>query len=494
MKQFLFSSIIACSFSASFAQEGVLDATYGTAGIVETTENHTAYAIAIQTDGKIIFAGSKWDAAIGVNFGIFRHNSDGSVDMTFGTNGTTSFDFFTASDEIKGIEVLSNGKILVAGIIVEASTRKLGLARLNADGSIDNTFGTSGKVVLAIPSATNLDISSMKLLPSGKILIAGTTDGYSTSVIIQLDASGNLDTAFDTDGIYTTSTLSTIQSLAIQSDGKILASGASTFNAAIIRLNANGSSDNTFGVNGKYTNSTMLFGGLKAFVDLTPDGQILSAFGSSASTTVSYMKLTSSGTLDNSYATSGVGLFDVAGNDYPNAMKALANGKMVITGSGYINSSTTDGYIARVNADGTMDNSFGTNGVTITSIRPTEEDNFLDLEIQADGKVVIVGNQCGGSCRYTSARYTSSNGVGVSEITNNTFTIYPNPVQHTLNIQAIDLNSIENYSIITLDGKTMQRDRLNQASIDLSNLESGVYLLQLTSIDGTIATTRFFKQ
>lgn len=492
MKQFLFSSIIACSFSVSFAQEGVLDATYGTAGIVETTENHTAYAIAIQSDGKIIFAGSKWDAAIGVNFGIFRHNSDGSVDNTFGTNGTTSFDFFTASDEIKGIEVLSNGKILVAGIIVEASTRKLGLARLNADGTLDNTFGTSGKVVVAIPGATNLGINAMKLLPSGKILLAGTKDGFSTATIIQLDASGNLDPTFDTDGIFNTNALLDVQSLAIQSDGKILASGAQV--VSVLRLNANGGLDNTFGTNGIYTNNVSLFGGVKVFVDLTPTGQVLVAYGSSVSTTVYYLKLSNAGVLDNTYATNGIGSFNVAGNDYPNAMKALSNGKMVITGSGYINSSTTDGYIARVNADGTMDNSFGTNGVTITSIRPTEEDNFLDLEIQADGKVVIVGNQCGGSCRYTSARYTSSNGVGVSEITNNTITIYPNPVQHTLNIQAIDLNSIENYSIITLDGKTMQSDRLNQASIDLSNLESGVYLLQLTSINGTITTTRFIKQ
>ena len=138
MKKQLLTLILGLSLSA-YAQEGILDATFGTSGVVKTDDNRDVYATDIQSDGKIVLVGSRYDAN-GTDAGIFRHNTNGSTDNSFGTNGAVIIDFFGKQDIAKGVKVLADGKILVGAIVTEGTTKKYALVKLNSDGSIDNTF------------------------------------------------------------------------------------------------------------------------------------------------------------------------------------------------------------------------------------------------------------------------------------------------------------------------------------------------------------------
>ncbi|MFN3444576.1 MAG: delta-60 repeat domain-containing protein, partial [Bacteroidia bacterium] len=330
-KQLLATALMVATFAQ--AQEGTLDNTFATGGVFKTEENHSASKSAIQADGKILLCGSKYDAN-GTDFGIFRHNTNGSPDLGFGTNGAVVIDFFGKTDVANGIAVTDGGKILVAGTVTEGTTKKYALVRLNSDGSLDNTFGTSGKVVANISGATSLGLTTFTVASNGNIMLGGTADGFSKAALVVFKNTGELDVTFDTDGILQPSSMVEIQSIKLQTDGKILIGGNGSNFATIVRLNSDGSLDNTFGTNGKFTNNAMTIGGANTYIDLTPEGKIIGIFGSFASSEVNMLRLTSAGALDTEFGTGGKTTFNaVNGNEYPTAIKVQVNGQVLVIGS-----------------------------------------------------------------------------------------------------------------------------------------------------------------
>lgn len=492
MKKQVLTFILGISLYAQ-AQEGTLDATFGTSGVVKTEDNRDIYAMDFQTDGKIVLAGSRYDAN-GTDVGVFRHNSDGSLDNSFGTNGAAIIDFFGKQDIAKGIKVLADGKMIVGAIVTEGTTKKYALVKLNADGSIDNTFGTAGKVVTNIPNATALFLSTMTVSSDGKIILGGSADGFSKAALAVYTSAGDLDVTFDADGIIQPSSMTEIQSIKVQTDGKILLSGNGSNFATLVRMNTNGSLDNTFGTGGKFTNNTMTIGGANTYIDLTPDGKIIGIFGSFATAEINMIKLTVAGTLDNDFGTGGKTAFNaITGNEYPTAIKLQANGKLLVTGS---DGGSANIFLTRVNADGTLDNTFGTNGTTVTSVREGGEDNAKALAVQPDGKIVIAGNQCGGMCTYILLRYNANavgNPTGLSKVKENSMiAVYPNPVSETLQVKLSDNSHIKAMIIMNMNGQKVKEVN-NSANIDVHDLANGLYFVQVTTHKG-IYTQKFIKQ
>lgn len=492
MKNIIFTLSLGLSL-ATYAQEGQLDATFATAGVFKTTENQNAFKSAIQSDGKILLCGSQYDAN-GTDFGVFRHNTNGTVDVGFGTNGAVVVDFFGKTDVANGIAVVEGGKILVAGTVIDGTTKKFGLVRLNSDGSLDNTFGTSGKVVTNVPNATSLGLTTITIAPNGNILLAGTADGFSKAALVVYKNTGELDLTFDTDGILQTTNIADIQSVKIQPDGKILISGSSLNYATIIRLNADGSNDNSFGTNGRFANNAMTFGGANTYIDLAADGKIIGIFGSYANPEINILRLTSTGTLDNDFGTSGKTTINATNtNEYPTAIKVQPNGKILVTGS---IGSSADLFIARINKDGTLDNTFGTNGSTLTSVREGGEDNALTLLVQSDGKIVVAGNQCGGMCTYILLRYNANAVENPTSVLapNKNFTanIYPNPANENLYITMPETNTIISTNILNVNGQKIKESKDNLV-IPIHDLPNGLYFIQITSNHGSI-TQKFIKE
>jgi len=212
---------------------GSLDTSFSTDGKVTTafgTSNDVATSVAIQSDGKIVAAGYSYNGA-NYDFALVRYNMDGSLDSTFGTGGKVTTAFGTGDDGAKSVAIQSDGKIVAAGYSDNGANYDFALVRYNTDGSLDSTFGTGGKVTTAVGTGTD-NAKSVAIQSDGKIVAAGYSyNGANFDfALVRYNTDGSLDSTFGTGGKVTTAfgtSNDEAYSVAIQSDGKIVAAGSS---------------------------------------------------------------------------------------------------------------------------------------------------------------------------------------------------------------------------------------------------------------------------
>ena len=253
-------------------QSGTLDPSFGTGGKV-TTDFAGSGAIAVQPDGKLVAAGA---ATINdqVDFALARYNSDGTLDTSFGTAGRVTTDFGGRWEGASSIALQGDGKIVVAGTTEVGQFAAFAVARYNSNGTLDTNFGSGGKVITGF--------------------------------------------ANDTDRVALGPVSAQAYSVAVQPDGRIVATGYANVDGeedfALVRYNANGTLDATFGAGGKV---------------ITEFGRLQQGF---------------------SYA-------------FGNSIAVQSGGKIVVAGEAYISSGLVlnrDFALARYNSNGTLDTSFGT--------------------------------------------------------------------------------------------------------------------------------------
>lgn len=253
-----------------------MDLNFGTSGKIITdlgNSDNGASSVAIQSDGKIAVAGESND-----DFAIVRYNSDGSIDNTFGNAGKVTTNFVN-EDVCYSIAIQSDGKIVLTGVCDYGNSTSFATARYNSDGSLDNSFGTTGKVINVVGGPIS-NIYSLAIQGDGKIVLGGYQYMSGTHfVLLRYNIDGSFDNSFGSGGIVSTnfSGGDEINSLAIQSDGKMVVAGESNNDFAIVRYNSNGSIDNSFG-NGGIT-TTDFGGGLDIgySIALQNDGKIVIA-------------------------------------------------------------------------------------------------------------------------------------------------------------------------------------------------------------------------
>jgi uncharacterized delta-60 repeat protein len=154
--------------------DGSLDGAFGIGGKVTTDffgNTDVVHDLAIQSDGKIVAAGTTGGSFLGFDFALARYNSDGIPDDTFGAGGKLTTDFFGDTDSAAGVVVQCDGKILAAGSVLNGSDSDIGLARYDTNGNPDPTFGINGKVTtdfLADEQGRGLGLQS-----DGKIVVGG---------------------------------------------------------------------------------------------------------------------------------------------------------------------------------------------------------------------------------------------------------------------------------------------------------------------------------
>ena len=189
----------------TFAAPGDLDTGFGSGGKVNTpfgSSTDSASAVAIQSDGKIVVAGSSFNGA-NFDFALARYNTDGSLDASFGTNGKVTTDFSNRDDNAYAVAVQSNGKIVAVGRGSNGSNYDFALARYNTDGMLDASFGTGGKVMTPIGSGDDI-ARAVAVQSDGRIVAAGRSAGSSKvdfAVVRYLgDAVAMRPAQFDFDG------------------------------------------------------------------------------------------------------------------------------------------------------------------------------------------------------------------------------------------------------------------------------------------------------
>src|SRR3990172_1156507 len=162
----------------SFAQ-GELDDTFGKVGKVITnitpSYDDYGYSTLFQEDGKVIVAGYAYNGpSSNANFNVVRYNIDGTLDETFGIGGRVTTDFNNSHDYVStgGAAIQSNGKIVVAGYSYSGSNSDFAVARYNVDGTLDSSFGISGKITTDFGSNSDYGYS-IAIQNNGKIVVAG---------------------------------------------------------------------------------------------------------------------------------------------------------------------------------------------------------------------------------------------------------------------------------------------------------------------------------
>ncbi|PYP90004.1 MAG: hypothetical protein DMF61_02040 [Blastocatellia bacterium AA13] len=226
---------------------GDLDASFGSGGVVTTNffgGFDIAQSMAIQGDGKIVVAGSAGGPTGESHYALARYNTDGSLDSSFGVGGKVFTTESPSSDDLFGIGIQSDQRIVAAGLNF--------LVRYNTNGSLDPSFGVGG-----LAPTLGVAPESLALQPDGRIVVAGFGSTAFNFAVGRFDSSGNPDVSFGSRGVTATqlSSEDTAFDVAIQADGKIVAAGYTTNplsgrDFALLRYNSDGALDTTFGTNG----------------------------------------------------------------------------------------------------------------------------------------------------------------------------------------------------------------------------------------------------
>ena len=244
--------------------DGTPDSTFGIHGWTVTdlgTQYEFPNCVALQTDGKIVAAGRRTGTPLS-DMVMVRYHPDGRVDSLFGSDGIVVTNL-REEDEAFSIAIQPDGQIILAGFASISASGDFAVTRYNPDGTLDKFFGEGGKVITDIDGVNASDfIKAMVLLPDGKILVVGNAnnaffDGQADVGMVRYDQNGILDPEFGVGGIKVTSfgAFTNSHGLAVQPDGKILFGGIS--NAInedkrwlLARFQSNGSLDEGFGVGG----------------------------------------------------------------------------------------------------------------------------------------------------------------------------------------------------------------------------------------------------
>ena len=312
----------------------------------------------------------------------------GSLDTTFGSGGIATL---TVPGEtlaaLSHVLVQPDGKLVVGGVQPNVAGSVV-VARLNANGSVDTSFGGGKGYVKPGLGSSSLDaitgwgVSGLRrgdiaLQPDGRIVVTSSDMSGTKVAVARLKTDGSMDTTFGSSGIVTTplgggcgGAPTHGSGVQIQPDSKILVSAwnGSGCNATVLRYSSTGALDGTFG-SGGIAQAPIAGRSVQAQdLALTPDGRVvvvgISKVGGSTDTTV--VRFTSSGRPDTTFPASnsnGTITFDVGNglNEFPTAVTLDAAGRIIVTGN--VSTTPLSPYVLRLSSTGAVDATFGTNGV-----------------------------------------------------------------------------------------------------------------------------------
>lgn len=273
--------------------DGSLDTSFDSNGIVTTSVGSAdgqAHSVGIQGDGKIVVAGTA-DNGSNDDFAVVRYNSDGSLDTSFSGDGKVMTPIGSSNDDGRSrtLAIQSDGKIIVTGFSKNSSNSSdVAVVRYDTDGSLDTSFDSDGIVTTDVENGADYG-RSVAIQPDGKIVVAGVSSDTSYCddfIVLRYNTDGSPDTTFNSNGIVKTDLggeFDGANSLAIQSNGKIVATGevdnvsGTEMDFALVRYTASGSLDTSFGISGIVI--TDIFGAMDSCysVAIQSDGKIIAA-------------------------------------------------------------------------------------------------------------------------------------------------------------------------------------------------------------------------
>ncbi|HEX9960277.1 MAG TPA: BACON domain-containing carbohydrate-binding protein, partial [Pyrinomonadaceae bacterium] len=397
-----------------------------------------AFAVVLQPDGKFIAAGYSTNAA-DRDFALVRYHSDLTPDVSFGAGGKVTTDIGNDHNEILAAALQTDGKIIAAGYSSNGANDDFTLARYNPNGTLDSTFGTGG--IVRTNFNNSFDYSEAVLIqPDGKIVAAGYSfnGSFFDFALARYNPDGTPDASFDGDGMLTTDFAGGDDlafSLALQTDGKLVAAGVTGTDFGLARYNPNGSLDQAFDEDGKVSTSINNFDAAYAAA-IQADGKIVAAGETDAGTNSDFVlvRYNSDGSLDTSFDADGkVTTAFGGGNEFAEALVIQTNGKLIAAGHSFNAAGNADFALVRYNADGSLDSTFGTGGKITTNFGNSANDFATALALQpSSNRLIAVGSSglyfasavyaletptCSYSLNPTSAEIPATGGGGTFLVT-----------------------------------------------------------------------------
>lgn len=308
------------------------------------------------------------------------------LDTTFDTDGKATLAAFGGDRSAMALQ--PDGKIVMVG----GTFGGFILARFNADGSLDTGFGASGKVATVAAPGVLEEALAVALQSDGKIVVVGRSN--LNFALARYNANGSLDATFGVGGRVVTGVVGSAFAVAIQSDNKIVAGGRIDGDVQLARYNPDGTLDSSFGVNGKLATPTDIVGDADAAANIVilPSGEILVSGGSSvggAADPTGLARYLPNGSLDTSFGTGGKVILDESVGE---GLARQPDGRLVLVGSieTLVSPATRRLFrVMRLNENGSVDSSFGTAGKVSTAL--SERGDLARAVTLRDGKIIVAG-------------------------------------------------------------------------------------------------------
>lgn len=505
-----FSIMISLAASLS-SRAQILDATFGNGGLVETYYGlyveSKVHDMLLQPDGKIVVCGTTYVNSY--DFMMIRYLEDGTLDASFGDNGKAFIDFDNMNNFGLGYALQQDGKIVVTGYTETPNYESISIARINADGSKDLSFGTNG-IVQQVTGDYECFGSDIVVQPDGKILVAGHgnyTPQGEDFFLARYNEDGSLDASFDSDGKVENindNNSGARPVITLQADGKILLCGmggvAGQQHYCTMRFNPNGALDMTFSDDG--VQLTLVPGDYNwpGNMVVQQDQKIVVAgySGYWQSEVFSIFRLDVNGNLDADFATNGIFTYSMnQGLDYFQDVLIQPDGKMLACGYTIGPDGSYDFVAMRLFEDGSIDTDFGDNGVLNQNFSFTES-RATAMAIQPDGKLLIAGDAPDFLNHHTAiARYDAGIPAAIKNESNITTTlkVFPNPSQSFINVELPITEKNASALIYDMHGKMIEQTTIGRTQqIDISNLHAGLYMLQVIDSQGRRYSARIKKE
>lgn len=494
-----------------FAADGDTDETFGSSGTVRTDffgDRDYARSITVQQDGKLIVVGqTRAVSSSDLDFAVARYSDGGQLDNTFSGDGKVATEIDGSSDRAFDVAIQTDGKIVVAGSAMTGSGFALAVVRYNTDGTVDNSFSSDGIATAVMGGSSTNNKVAVAVQSDGKIVIAGSSDvsGNADVFVARFLTNGILDSDFDSDGTVLVDvggdTTDITEDIALQSDGKLIVVGSvndgpkSDF--LVMRYSSSGTLDSSFGSGGITRTPIGSNNDSAKSVVIQANGRIIVAglSDNGVSNDIAIARYTTQGDLDTTFSGDGKDTQDVRGGvDEANDVVLQIDEKIVITGSS-ANGSNNDFLVMRYKSDGQLDTSFSGDGAMTIDVGGVY-DIAEKVAIQPNNKIVIAGHSNPGSgwdfvvwrVNATSSLSTLSNltsSVTLNETFSSSTLVYLATVPNTTKNIAFTPTLGDSNATMTINGSATSGSSAVNTPLSIG---ANIVTVKVTSQDGSAST------
>lgn len=468
------------------AQDGLPDLSFNSTGtkLVNFGQYTNFQDVAVQPDGKIVAVGSASNNN-DFDFLVARFNDDGSADNSFGSSGKTMLNLGSTFDQAISLALQPDGKIVAGGKMVGSGAEfNYVLTRFKPNGTLDSTFGVNGISIIDF-NGNNDEATKMVLQPDGKIVMVGSTSNQVSGSIglIRYLSNGLPDSTFNGTGRVETTLIADALSgndVALQADGKIVVAGSKFTNGfttfTLVRYRTNGLIDSSFATYGMTELPILGGSSTAASVAIQPDGKIVAtgAWLDTANNSI-VARYTETGALDGNFGNNGRVLLNLGAMDNARSIMVLPDSKLIIA-------STADNVCKVVKLDNTGDfeTSFNSTGIASTNFSNMNE-YFYAVALDTASKIIAVGTagMDANMARYTNTVQQLPNAITAVQ-PSVSISLYPNPVRTVLQIAA-NGEQVKEVNIYALSGQLLISDKSVGNEISMEQLHPGIYLVEVVT-------------